>query len=88
MLNGLRCKTFSILSHFDEYEILVWIDHDAIFDNLDISVDYWLENKMRHDADIMRAADIPGFKFNAGVQIIKTTAWSKMFFRSSNRRHA
>ena len=80
VLNGLRYKTFSILSHFDEYEVLVWVDHDAIFYNLEISVDHWLENKMRHDADMLMAADIPGYKFNAGVQIIKTTAIATISF--------
>jgi len=79
VLNGLRYKTFTILSHFDEYDVLVWIDHDAIFYNMDLSVEYWL-TKMGSEADILMAEDLPGYKFNAGLQIIKTTNWTKTFY--------
>lgn len=83
VLNGLRYKTFAILTHFDAYDVIVWIDHDAIFHRTDLSVDHWLDDEMRADADIMMAEDLPGYKFNAGVQIIKTTEWSRRFYESA-----
>ena len=76
-LNGLRYKTFSILSRFDEYDVIVWIDHDAVFNNFNLSIDYWIEEKMHIEADILMAEDLPGYRFNAGLQIIKTTPWSQ-----------
>ena len=83
ILNGLRYKTFSILSNFDEYDILVWIDHDAVFFNQDLSVEYWLDEVMSADSDILMAEDLPGYKFNAGLQIIKTTPWTRNFYESA-----
>lgn len=83
VLNGLRYKTFAILTHFDAYDVIVWIDHDAIFYRTDLSVEHWLDETMRADADVMMAADLPGYKFNAGVQIIKTTEWSRRFYESA-----
>ena len=83
MLNGIRYKTFAILSHFDDYEVLVWIDHDAVFHKIDTPVEYWLGEKMSPNADLLMAEDIPGYKFNAGVQIIKTTEWAKNFYETA-----
>lgn len=83
VLNGLRYKTFAILTYFDDYDVIVWIDHDAIFHDFDLSVEHWLDDEMRADADIMMAEDLPGYKFNAGVQIIKTTAWSRRFYETA-----
>ena len=83
ILNGLRYKTFSVLSNFDKYDVLVWIDHDAVFFNQDLSVDHWLDKVMSANSDILVAEDLPGYKFNAGLQVIKTTAWTRMFYESA-----
>lgn len=83
ILNGLRYKTFSILSNFDKYDVLVWIDHDAVFFNQDLSVEYWLDKVMSVNSDILMAEDLPGYKFNAGLQVIKTTPWARMFYESA-----
>ena len=79
ILNGLRYKTFAVLTYFDRYDVIVWIDHDAIFHNMQLGVDFWLDT-MHPDADILMAEDLPGYKFNAGLQIIKTTNWTKTFY--------
>lgn len=79
ILNGIRYKTFAVLTYFDRYDIIVWIDHDAVFYNMQLGVDFWLET-MHPDADILMAEDLPGYKFNSGLQIIKTTNWTETFY--------
>ena len=83
VLNGLRYKTFSILSHFEQYDALVWIDHDALFFNMNVSVEYWMDEVMDLDSDILMAEDLPGYRFNAGLQIVRTTTWARMFYESA-----
>ncbi|MDA9080169.1 hypothetical protein N9M16_01915 [Candidatus Dependentiae bacterium] len=79
VLNGIRYKTFSILSYMDEYDVIVWIDHDAVFFNMELSVEYWLD-LMRPGAEILMAEDLPGYKFNTGLQVIKVSNWTKAFY--------
>ena len=79
VMNGIRYKTFAILSSLDDFSVIVWIDHDAIFYNMDISVEFWLD-KMHSGADVLVAEDIPGYRFNAGLQIIRSTPWTKLFY--------
>lgn len=83
ILNGLRYKTFSILSNFESYDIIVWIDHDALFFNHDIPVEYWLDDVMKPETDLLMAEDLPGYKFNAGLQVIRTTMWARKFYESA-----
>jgi hypothetical protein len=83
VLNGLRYKTFSILSNFESYDVIVWIDHDAVFYNQALSIEYWLDHKMDAAADLLMAEDLPGYKFNAGLQIIKTSAWARKFYENA-----
>ena len=83
VLNGLRYKTFMILTYFDDYDIILWIDHDAIFYDMNVSLEYWVDEKMPANATIMMAEDLPGYRFNAGVQIIKTTEWARKFYESA-----
>lgn len=81
ILNGIRYKTFSILSHMGHYDIVVWIDHDAVFYNMDMTVEHWL-NFMQEESEILMAEDLArfGYKFNTGLQIIKVTDWTKTFY--------
>lgn len=83
VLNGLRYKTFSILSNFDVYDVIVWIDHDAVFYNMSIKVEDWLRKMDLGGADMLMAEDLPGYRFNAGLQIIKTTPWTRMFYANA-----
>lgn len=82
VLNGLRYKTFAILNHFNKYEVLVWIDHDAVFSDMDLKIEYWLQI-MNPASDMMMSEDLPGYRFNAGLQIIKTTNWTRVFYTTA-----
>ena len=79
VMNGIRYKTFAILSSLDEFDTIVWIDSDAIFYNTDLTVQFWLD-KMKPGADVLVAEDVPGYRFNCGLQIIRSTPWTKMFY--------
>ena len=81
VLNGIRYKTFAILSHLDRYDVVIWIDYDATFYNMVMLVTHWTDNMGA--AEILMAADIPGYKFNTGLQIIKSSEWTKNFYSSA-----
>lgn len=82
VLSGLRYKTYAILSYFDDYDVIVWIDHDALFYDTDVLVEDWID-RMHGGADLLMAEDIPGYRFNAGLQIIKTSNWTKNFYTTA-----
>jgi len=44
-------------------------------------VTHWTDNMGAEE--ILMAADIPGYKFNTGLQIIKSSEWSKNFYSSA-----
>ena len=80
VLNGIRYKTFSILSFFDDYDVIVWIDHDAVFYDMETTVERWVDEMKTRNSSLLVAADIPGYPFNMGVQVLRTTKWAKELY--------
>ena len=83
LLHGTRYKTYSILKYMSSFTWILWIDSDALFMNFDIPIEYWIARLNRKKSNIFIAKDIPGYPFNAGVMLIKSTEWTRDFFKRS-----
>lgn len=81
LLHGTRYKTYSVIRYMSSFDWILWIDSDALFFNFDIPIEYWIAKLTRKKSDIFVAKDLPGYPFNAGVMLIKSTQWSKVFFK-------
>ena len=67
-------KVFVIQKHLDNFEWVMWIDSDAIFTNMNITINEIIKSC---DKDMIIADDIGGWKMNTGVMFWKNTDWSK-----------
>lgn len=81
MVHGTRFKTRAVLEEMDVAHFVFWIDGDALFLRMDESLDGWIRIMDDRRADIFVARDKPGYPFNAGVMLIRSTDWSRNFFR-------
>ena len=84
------------MGSLDTYDYVLWIDVDAIFFNLSETIETWIEiaNKKAHLLhkknesqeflfNILVAKDKVRHPFNAGVMLIRSSLWSKMFYYSA-----
>lgn len=68
-------KVYVLMELINSFEYIFWIDADAIFTNMDITLESIIEknpNKSLHVCD-----DIGGWKLNTGAMIWKNNKWSK-----------
>lgn len=73
-------KIQCVMQNLPEYDYIVWIDSDAIFNNFDISLEKFIEENSNYDAlfcsDVCYSKGQNHLLVNSGVMIFKNTKWS------------
>ena len=60
--------------HLQDYEWVMWIDSDAVFTNIDTTIESILEHA--GESSLLVCDDIGGWRLNSGVMFWKNTEWS------------
>ena len=77
-------KTLMVIEELHSYEWVLWVDADALFVNMTERVEHWIQIANKNRADILVAKDIDEeHPFNAGVMLVRNSAWAHRFFRDS-----
>ena len=63
-----------------KYDAVFWIDSDAVFNQLDVSLDRWLADP----AEFVGCTDVPNgpYKINCGTMLVKNTPWANGFMQT------
>lgn len=73
-------KIQCVLQNLAEYDYIVWMDSDAIFNNFNVSIIEIIENHKEYDAlfcrDVCYSEDQKHLLVNTGVMIFKNSQWS------------
>lgn len=73
-------KIQCVMQNLPEYDYIVWIDSDAIFNNFNISIINLINNNKEYDAlfcsDVCYSEGQNHLLVNTGVMIFKNTEWS------------
>ena len=70
-------KVRLVRAHMASYDVVFWIDSDAVFNQHERSLDEWINDP----ADFVGCTDVPNgpYKINCGTLLVKTTPWTKKF---------
>jgi hypothetical protein len=71
-------KVFVLERHLKEYDVVMWIDSDAIFTNMKGTIESIVKMNTK---DILLCDDIGGWTVNTGVMIWKNTKWSRSILK-------
>lgn len=73
-------KIQCVMQNLPEYDYIVWIDSDAIFNNFEVSIIDLIKNNQRYDAlfcsDVCYSEGQNHLLINTGVMIFKNSEWS------------
>lgn len=73
-------KIQCLMQNLPEYDYIVWIDSDAIFNNFDVSIIDLIKNNQQYDAlfcsDVCYSEGQNHLLVNTGVMIFKNSEWS------------
>ena len=76
-------KIQCLMQNLAEYDYVVWIDSDAVFNNFDTSLKRLIEENSEYDAlfcsDVCYSEGQNHLLINSGVMIFKNTQWSFQF---------
>lgn len=67
-------KIYVIKKHLRKYKWVIWIDSDAIFTNMNITLESIIEKSENNS--LLVCDDIGGWSFNSGVMFWKNNDWS------------
>jgi len=74
-------KIAAILQNLHKYDFLVWIDADAIINNMDITIESILQMDPTKELYLCKDISVDYECINSGVMIMKNTEWTEHLFR-------
>lgn len=74
-------KIAAILQNLHKYDVLVWIDADAIINNMNITIESILQMDLTKELYVCEDIQLEYECINSGVMIIKNTEWTEHLFR-------
>lgn len=74
-------KIAAILQNLHKYDFLVWIDADAIINNMDITIESIIRIDPNKELYLCEDISVEYECINSGVMIIKNTEWTEHLFR-------
>jgi GR25 family glycosyltransferase involved in LPS biosynthesis len=69
-------KVYVLDRHLSDFDWILWIDADAVFANLEITLESIINNR-QGDYHLLACDDIGGWRLNSGVLFFKNSEWSK-----------